>query len=417
VVSGIAKQVAVLAAVSMLMFVQPTTSGGLPTQINGPVVAVPASYFGMHIHTPLTTTPWPEVPFASWRLWDTGTTWADMESKRGEWHFGTLDGLVDLAARHHVELLLCLGQTPAWASANPAAPSAYGQGQTAPPRNLEDWRNYVRTVVRRYRGRIQAYEIWNEPNLSEFYSGDVDTMVELTRQAAEIIHSNDPTALVVSPSATETEGLQWLREFFRQGGAQFVDVVGYHFYVTPDGPEQIPVLAQGVNAAMATYHVQRPLWNTETGWSKPKVFANDYEASAYVARSLLLAWAVGVGRFYWYAWDNHEWVTLELTEPRGAHANANAFAFQAVESWMVGKRVESCAAGSEGTWACRLSGGSTAGYIFWNPSHPAKFAIPSFVSNRKGSWIVMDLAGHAVETETAVVKADLQPRFAEFLPR
>ncbi len=414
-VVSIAKQAAILVLVGVL--VQPAAWNGLSAQINGPVMAVPASYFGMHIHTTLTRTHWPDASFASWRLWDTVTTWANLEPKKGEWYFQTLDGLVDLAAQHHVEVLLCLGQTPAWASSNPAAPPADRQGQTAPPRNLEDWRNYVRTVARRYRGRIQAYEIWNEPNFDLFYSGDVHTMVELTREAAEIVHSIDPAALVVSPSPTETEGVPWLREFFRQGGAQFVDVVGYHFYVTPDGPEQIPVLAQRVRAAMAAYHVQRPVWNTETGWSKPKDFANDYEASAYVARSLLLSWAAGIVRFYWYAWDNHGWVTLELTEPTDLRANANAFAFQTVEGWMLGKRVESCAARADSTWVCRLTNGASVAYIFWNPGHVARFTLPSHVTNRKGFWTITDLMGHEIETAPSTVKADLQPRLAEFHPR
>ncbi len=413
-VVSIARQAAFLILVAALL--QPTNWGVASAQINGPVEAVPASYFGMHIHTPLDHTPWPDLPFTNWRLWDTVTTWANLEPQKGEWYFQRLDRLVALAAQHHVEVLLCLGQTPAWASSNPAAPPADRQGQTAPPKNLEDWRNYVRTVVRRYRGKIHAYEIWNEPNLDLFYSGDIHTMVELTREAAQIIHSTDPTALVVSPSFTGMEGVQTLREFFRQGGAQYVDVVGYHFYVTPDAPEQIPVLAQKVHSAMAAYHIQLPLWNTEIGWSKPKDFANDYEASAYVARSLLLSWASGIARFYWYAWDNHGWVTLELTDEKDLRANANAFAYKTMESWMLGKRVESCAASGDGTWVCRLSGALSDAYIFWNPAHAARLTIPTLVANRKGFWTITDLTGHAVETAPPNVKADMQPRLAEFHP-
>lgn len=410
----VGKQTAALLGVGLLLgtgllMVVPATRAGASAQINGPTMAVPACYFGMHIRTP-----WPEVPFATWRLWDTATTWAELEPKKGEWYFQTLDGLVALAEQHHVEVLLCLGQSPMWASSDPAAPPADRQGQIAPPKDLEDWRNYVRTVVRRYRGRIHAYEIWNEPNLDLFYSGDVHTMVELTREAAEIIRANDPEALVVSPPATEMEGVQWLRQFFAEGGAQYVDVVGYHFYVSPNEPEQIPVLTQKVQAAMAAYHVQLPLWNTETGWSKPKYFANDYEASAYVARSLLLSWTAGIARFYWYAWDNHGWVTLELTEPTTLRGNANASAFQTMENWMLNKRVESCAAGADDTWACRLTGGPSAAYIFWNPRHAAKFTIPATVEDRNGFWTITDLMGHAAETEQSTATADLQPKLAQF---
>jgi len=57
----------------------------------------------------------------------------------------------------------------------------------------------------------------------------------------------------------------------------------------------------------------KPLWNTETGWlienrlSKVTLQNSSFsrvltleEASAYVARSCLLNWAMGVRRFYFY---------------------------------------------------------------------------------------------------------------------
>ena len=41
--------------------------------------AVPNSYFGMTLHNYNTTTPWPSIPFASLRTWDTAVTWADIQ--------------------------------------------------------------------------------------------------------------------------------------------------------------------------------------------------------------------------------------------------------------------------------------------------------------------------------------------------
>lgn len=415
------KWIRVLLPLSLLIVivvgaVRARESHASPERISGPAAAVPQSYFGMHIHRALTTTPWPELPFKVWRLWDTETTWANLEPNKGEWHFDTLDGLVNLAAAHDVQVLLCFGRTPAWASSDPAAGSGTRKGETAPPRAIEDWRNFVRTVVTRYRGRIHAYEIWNEPSLAEFYTGDVRTMVEMTREAAQIIHSVDPSALVVSPSATTTDGVGWLKAFLQDGGAQFVDVIGYHFYVTPDETEKIVALARAVKSAMADHNVKLPLWDTETGWAKPKVFATDYEASAYVARSLLLAWAIGIERFYWYAWDNTNWVTLKLSTGNDFHANANALAYKTIESWMTGERVESCSTDANGTWVCHLTDLVTDSYIFWNPDRKSSFQCP-VAPKGNGFWSVTDLGGKSVETKQSSVLADLQPRLMRFRPR
>ena len=41
--------------------------------------AIPSSYFGMTVHNYPTTTPWPTIPFASLRTWDTpNLSWADI---------------------------------------------------------------------------------------------------------------------------------------------------------------------------------------------------------------------------------------------------------------------------------------------------------------------------------------------------
>ena len=71
--------------------------------------------------------------------------------------------------------------TPGMASsrwASPGGPRApYGDGSvTAPPVDLQDWDDYVRSVVQRYRGRIESYELWNLPDTSRYYSGSVETL-------------------------------------------------------------------------------------------------------------------------------------------------------------------------------------------------------------------------------------------------
>lgn len=396
--------------------VRPAESQASQERISGPEASVRQNYFGMHVHRPLTTTPWPEVPFKVWRLMGTDTMWSFLEPQRGEWRFETLDGLVSLAAAHNIEVLLCFGHTPAWVSSDPNTGSGERKGETAPPKSMEDWRNFVRTVVTKYRGRIHAYEIWNEPNLSQSYTGDVRTMVEMTREAAQIIHSVDPSALVVSPSATTTNGLKWFEEFLQDGGAKYVDVIGYHFYVTPDKPEKIVELARSVKSAMAAHNVNLPIWNTETGWSKPKVFASDYEASAYVARSLLLAWAIGIERFYWYAWDNRNWVTLNLTTGDDYHETPSALAYKTIESWMTGERVDSCSTDVNGTWVCHLTGPTSDSYIFWNPDRKVSFQCPAAPKD-DGTWSVTDLGGKSVETKENSVLADLQPRLMRFHAR
>jgi hypothetical protein len=338
---------------------------------------IPPEYFGMHIHRAGGTTPWPVVPMAEWRLWDAYVAWPNLEPVKGQWHFETLDKYLALAAEHNVGLVLPLGLSPAWASARPSEKSVYQPGFAAEPKNIEDWRIYVSTVARHCKGRVHAYEIWNEPNLKLFWTGTVSQMVILTREASKIVHSIDPQALVVSPSATQEKGTDWLTEFLDQGGGEFVDVIGYHFYVAPQAPEATVPLVLKVKRILAEHGAAgKPIWNTETGWFMPKPFPSEALAAAYLARAYLLNWAAGIQRLYWYSWDNHGWVTLETTEQDSRTLKPAGKAYAGIFHWLAGARIRSCVMDQEQTWICELERGADPQRIVWNAAGSRKFVPP-----------------------------------------
>ena len=113
-----------------------------------------------------------------------------------------MDYLVGEAQKRGVKVTYTLGMTPQWAAARPNDWSVYGSGSSSEPQNMEDWRNYVRTVATRYKGKIHHYELWNEADYHGFYTGSVDTMVELAKQAYKIIKEIDPNAIVLTPNCT-----------------------------------------------------------------------------------------------------------------------------------------------------------------------------------------------------------------------
>lgn len=400
-------------ALSALLFFRGNQAVPEARTVQGPAAPVPASYFGMHVHRLLGSTPWPSVPFGVIRLWDTGTTWSDIEPQKGEWHFSTLDRLVRLAAEHNVEVLLCFGKTPQWASTIHASREGDKSYQAGAPANLADWKEFVQKVATRYKGIIPAYEVWNEPSYHDYYVGDVHTMVEMTKIASEVIHSVDPSATVVSPSATTTDGLPWFTKFLEYGGGRYVDVIGYHLYVTPQPPEQIVSLAQAVKDKMAQHKLNLPLWDTETGWSAPKHFDSDREQAAYVARILILGWTSGVSRFYWYAWDNRNWTTLNLTAGDDYRTTPAAQAFTTVHSWMLGQRVVSCSQRTDHTWVCHLAGQSKDSYILWNPDSRTRYT-PSSRAGATGEWQLTDLNGTTMKAIPTSIYATPEPQLLQF---
>lgn len=70
---------------------------------------------------------------------------------------------------------MVLAHSPKWASARPDEPVAYAPGAVAEPANIDDWRNQVRTVGQRCKGRIAAHQVWNEPSDRSHFSGTAST--------------------------------------------------------------------------------------------------------------------------------------------------------------------------------------------------------------------------------------------------
>ncbi len=311
-------------------------------------------YFGMHMHrlvsktaSPLNDWPAP-VRIGALRLWDSDLRWADIEPQPGLWNFTRFDAYVDSAAAHGASVLYTLGSTPRWASARPDEAGPYGPGCAAEPARMADWIAYVREVVTRYRGRIQAYELWNEPLFADiardrgapsFYSGNVATMVEMARHVRSAIDQIDPAAKLVTPGFVN--GVDRLELFLDAGGARLVDAVAYHLY--SDSTQRFVTQVEDVRRIMRRCGVGKmPLWNTECG-------VDDGQSPSLLAQFLLLGAAYRVARFYYYAWDNEHTGMLAAVPP----ARARAAAYAQAQQWLLDATVSAPERLAAGAWRIR----------------------------------------------------------------
>lgn len=349
--------------------------------------SIPATLFGMHIHRAASTTPWPGVPFASQRLWDVGLTWRDLEPKPGQWQWEGLDRAVRLDEEHGAGVLLDLAMTPDWAASRPAEDSPYGKGAASPPVSLRDWERHVSAVVTRYRGRIHEYELWNEPNFTTFYTGTSKQLVDLARVGYSTIKAIDATATVASPafSLEDEGGYRALEGFLAAGGGAYANVIAIHLYVGTGRPEDHLQQVARLKQLLAKYHLQaKPIWNTEMGWPKQKVFRNREEAAGYVVRTYLLDWALGIQRVYWYAWDNTVWVSLVMVEKDEKTVTLAAEAYARVQQWMVGWQMRTCDRDNRGVWICDLTRGPNEAHVVWAEGQVVEWPVP-------GAWRVKNV--------------------------
>lgn len=353
---------------------------------------IPHQFFGMHIH-------WndqnhrPSFPaIGSLRLWDTRTNWSNLEPAKGHWDFEKLDRLVEYAKANNADILYTFGSTPSWASARPNENGPYGPGTGAPPRDLGDWDNYVRKVAGRYKGKINYYELLNEPVFIEhegrcskgmhFWCGSADDMVELARRTNQVLKEIDPDIKLVAPGfAGATAGREEL--FLAHGGAKYVDIIAHHFYAK--NPRQMLERIDMVRKVMKNSGAEHyELWNTESGYTLGESYARQQIAgvpnlssekmSAYVAQSLILAASAGVRRTFWYAWDSD---ITGMSKNFGTQPVEGGRAYSEIMRWIVDNSIRKCDPDIRGIWICEIAKGNATSWIVWNENDVASFEIPA----------------------------------------
>ncbi|MBU0493822.1 MAG: cellulase family glycosylhydrolase, partial [Chloroflexi bacterium] len=163
--------------------------------------------------------------------------WRDFEGMPGQRDWRFLDEAVHEANGRGFKLLLSVTKAPAWAqSGSRIDPAAYG--------------DFVAALVGRYKGQVQAIEVYNEPNLAAEWGGPCSAAAyaALLKEAYRRIKAVDPAVVVVSAGLTPTgvsdgytasDDVGFLQQLKAAGGLAFCDAVGAHvsgFNNPPNAP-------------------------------------------------------------------------------------------------------------------------------------------------------------------------------------
>ena len=194
------------------------------------------------------------------------------------------DNIVDLAQQHGINVIARLDAPPKWAQSAP--------GDFAPPANFDDYGDYVAAVADRYKGRIQYYQIWNEPNnYPEWGEQPVDPedFTQLLCTAYRRIKAVDPNAKVLAPALTPTISLEpgpgpgtglndfiFLQRMYDAGAGQCFDIMSAQAYGLFSGPTDRRMRPRNVNFARPMYirdimvqngDAHKPIWISEMNWN------------------------------------------------------------------------------------------------------------------------------------------------------
>ncbi len=191
--------------------------------------------------------------------------WARTEKSKGIYSFEWLDSIVDNLVKRGMRpwLCLCYGN-PLY---NAEAAKVFGAVGCPPLFSKEEkdaWCAYVTATVRRYTGKIQWYDVWNEPDgIWCWKHGPSGTEYgELVKMTAAAIKRGDPDAKVIGGSECSFN-LEWLAAVLATGAGAVMDGYTYHNYVPNES--SLPELVRGKIALLRRANPNIKIIQGETG--------------------------------------------------------------------------------------------------------------------------------------------------------
>jgi len=249
-------------------------------------------------------------------------------------------GRLSLPNMMDFDTTFCFVYTPQWLTSKPEA----SDWRKYPPKDYQLYEDYVAAVTAaNLTNGYHRYELWNEPVPYANWRGTVADLVPLVRATCRGVKRVQPDAEIVGPSGYSFLP-EFLEEFFRQGGTNWIDGVSIHTY-TPTPPDEHFVKGlKGTRALMKKYGVaDKPLYITEMGYATPAVCEEDI--AAFMVRCYLYAWENGVKFVIWHdvrCWKDYppdyEMMSWDLT-PR-AHFTAYGVMTRELEGARLVRRLE-----------------------------------------------------------------------------
>ena len=213
-------------------------------------------------------------------------SWPAIEPRRGRYRFGVYDDFMAATARAGIQVLPLVFGVPAFRAAKRVRGATVTATTVQPPRRPADMAAFITVLIKRYgpagsfwrthpevpRRPIEAWQVWNEPNLPAYWGGrpSAKEYVALLRTVHRAIRAADPTAQTITaglPDSRTGIGLdRYLRQMLAAGAKGTFDGLAIHPYA---------VTSSGVMSAVR--HARRlldggglrgaTLWVTEFGWS------------------------------------------------------------------------------------------------------------------------------------------------------
>ena len=221
--------------------------------------------------------------------------WRRVEPEKGVWDFSRYDKMLEENKKSGRKVLAILAFDNHW---------LYKNGRRRDyisPQNLPLYINYVETVVTRYKGKVDAWEIWNEPNVPiRFWNGPAKDFFALSKAAAQKIKEIDPNAYVVAGAFFRSPSL-FIKGMWKYGALENVDAISLHPY--SNTPESMIRVYDSFERLIRKLGFAGDIWVTEIGFPVAGFYPMtipERMLGDYIVKTITLLAAKGARTIFWY---------------------------------------------------------------------------------------------------------------------
>jgi len=301
--------------------------------------------------------------------------WSAIEKEKGVFDFSPYDNSVNDIRAQGIKIIAVLAYAAPWL--NDGKNNKYISGK-----NIQYFLNYIEAIVTHYKGKIDAWQIWNEPNWI-FWRGTNKEFYELSKLTAQKIREIDPDAYIIGGGFLR-HPYNFILNMKNSGAMENLDALSIHPYaVNPKGSMR---LLDIFFKTVLEIDFNGDIWITEvgyptSGWYPSRVSLR--KMPTYVIKTIAQAAARRIRGIVWY--------DLKDSYKYGEYPNN-------FDSELYFGLVYSDFSRKSGAWAYELCARYLPGSRY-NPELPIKEGI-------KSNIVTLCFTGNESDTNTLIIWND-----------
>ncbi len=200
--------------------------------------------------------------------------WDAIESSKDKYNWLFWDDFVKMAVEDYgITLVPYICYMPQWNSTGAKDTLFFWN---YPPKNYDEFGEFMYDLVNRYKPWIKSWELWNEPDISIYWQGTTEQFAKFVKIGSEAVHKADPTAIRVLGGLAHNP--EFTRQLFRDYGiSPYVDVVNVHNYYETWSHypiEKITDYLNEISEIIRLYGNNQSMWMAEVGYSTWRMSKN-----------------------------------------------------------------------------------------------------------------------------------------------